>query len=500
MYRAIGKTAKTALPILAVTLVSALLHGCGGDEPASAATVPAVPTAPVVQPEDQRPQDGRVFAVDPATLPFAALAGAPAADRWWGVLGGAGYQIEVPKAWNGRLVMYAHGYAGTGSALAVSKPGIRRHLLEAGYAWAASSYSKNYYDVRAALEDTNALALAFARIAGENGRALAAPARTYLVGQSMGGHVAAAAVDEENIRAANHKMRYHGAVPMCGVLGDTALFDYFGAYQTAAQQLAGFPATGWPVADWARLAPAVRAALYTAYPGATSAQGDKLKAIVRNLTGGKRPLFDWGFGGPGAQAVQDAVWSAFGDDGSVMGILAQNVIDTTAVRFQLDDDPAESPAEQSFNAAVYRVAGSTEANRARRDGLRWVPGTNARIGVPVVTLHTLGDLYVPFSMEQIYKRRADANGTAQWLVQRAIRGVSHCDFTLAEQAAAFDDMVNWEQNGVKPAGDEVLDAATVANANYGCRFTDNTLVAGEEAASTAALRPGVAAAYPCAPV
>ena len=30
-------------------------------------------------------------------------------------------------------------------------------------------------------------------------------------------------------------------------------------------------------------------------------------------------------------------------------------------------------------------------------------------------------------------------------MQRAIRGVSHCDFTVAEQARAFDDMVNWEQ-------------------------------------------------------
>ncbi|MCO4887777.1 hypothetical protein MKD50_00190 [Cupriavidus sp. WGtm5] len=33
---------------------------------------------------------------------------------------------------------------------------------------------------------------------------------------------------------ANHKVRYHGAVPVCGVLGDTELINYFGAYQTAA--------------------------------------------------------------------------------------------------------------------------------------------------------------------------------------------------------------------------------------------------------------------------
>ncbi|MDF3834083.1 alpha/beta hydrolase [Cupriavidus basilensis] len=493
MNRAVGKAA-------VFILAGAMLYGCGSDDPAPTAATPATPapTTPVAQPEDLRLQDQRTFAVDAATLPFNALAAAPDADRWWGMLGGAGYRVEVPKNWNGRLVMYAHGYAGTGAALGFSMPSIRRHLLEAGYAWAASTYSKNYYDVRAGLEDTNALALAFNRIASDNGRPLGAPVRTYIIGHSMGGHVTAAAVDEENIQTANNKVRYHGAVPMCGVLGDTELFNYFGAYQTAAQQLAGFPATSWPVANWAQIAPTVRAALFTTYPGATTAQGDRLKAIVKNLTGGERPLFAWGFGGPGAQALQDAVWSTFGDDGSATGILTQNVINTTAIVFQLDDDPALSPVEQAFNASIYRVSGSADANRLRRDGLRWVPKTNARISVPVVTLHTLGDMYVPFSMEQIYKRRANANGTAQWLVQRAIRGVSHCDFTVAEQVTAFDDMINWEQNGVKPAGDEVLDAATVANATYGCKFTNNTLGT-EESAGTAALRPGVALSAPCGP-
>ena len=56
-------------------------------------------------------------------------------------------------------------------------------------------------------------------------------------------------------------------------------------------------------------------------------------------------------------------------------------------------------------------------------------------------------------------------------MQRAIRGISHCDFTTEEQTQAFDAMTNWEQNGVKPAGDEVLDAATVARADYGCKFS-----------------------------
>jgi hypothetical protein len=168
------------------------------------------------------------------------------------------------------------------------------------------------------------------------------------------------------------------------------------------------------------------------------------------------------------------VWSTFGRDGKMLGILNEDVITTKDIVFQLDTDPALSTEEQAYNTAIYRVQATPDANRLRRDGLRWVPKTNAQVKVPVVTIHTLGDLYVPFKMEQSYKRRADALGTSGMLVQRAIRGISHCDFTIAEQVAAFDAMIKWEQQGVKPAGDDVLTPSVVADPQYGCKFTDNT--------------------------
>ena len=441
------------------------------------------------QPEAARPQDARTFT--PVVASLTALAGAPESDRWSGVNKGASYQIEVPKNWNGMLVMYAHGYAGTGANLTAGAPAMRRYLLTQGYAWAASSYSKNYYDVRAGVEDTNALALAFNGIAAQNGRTLAAPSKTYIVGVSMGGHIASAAVDEENINAANNKVRYNGAVPMCGVLGDTELFDYFTAYQVAAQQEAGIPVTSWPVANWADIAPKVQSTLFSSFPTAATptaaavptAQGLRLKQIVQNLTGGPRPLFDIGYAGP----LQSTVWGTFGSDGTITGILNDRVVSTVNTVFQLDANPALSAEETAYNASIFRVTATPDANRARSDGLRLVPKTNALISVPVVTIHTLGDMYVPFGMEQIYKRRADALGTSGMLVQRAIRGVSHCDFTIAEQTSAFDAMVNWEQKGVKPAGDDVLTPATVADPKYGCKFTDNNFTV-DDSTSTKTVR------------
>ena len=57
-------------------------------------------------------------------------------------------------------------------------------------------------------------------------------------------------------------------------------------------------------------------------------------------------------------------------------------------------------------------------------------------------------------MQQEYRRRADAAGTADKVVQRAMRGLGHCDFTLAEEEEAFDAVVLWVATGRRPAGDQ----------------------------------------------
>jgi len=128
-------------------------------------------------------------------------------------------------------------------------------------------------------------------------------------------------------------------------------------------------------------------------------------------------------------------------------------------------------AEQYLNNAIYRIVPAPDANRQRYDGLRWVPLVWGNFNVPVLTLHNLGDLFVPFVMEQEYRQQAVAMGKGDKLVQRAIRAYIHCNFTVDETIAAFNDLVAWETAGTKPAGDDVLTAATVADPAYGCQFT-----------------------------
>ena len=480
-------------PTVLALAATAFVAACGGGDNAAA-------------PEETRPHDARTFtAANPTATTFNAMAAAPGdvvdvttTSRWAGVLNGAGYHVEVPAAWNGKLVMYAHGYAGNGATVAVQDPAIRRYFIQNGYAWAASSYAKTYYDVRAGVEDTNALALEFNNIAAKNSRMLPAPTKYFITGVSMGGHITAAAIEDEAAATAIHKVKYNGAVPMCGVLGDTELFNQFAAMQVTAQALAGLPA--YPADKFADINALVTSTLFSKFTQTPSfpapsiiatPAGVKYLSVLQNLTGGPRPLFDLGvaFG----QSFPSA-YGTFGSDGTVTGILNKAVLDTSGFTYTITGDAAGSTA---LNASVQKLTAATDANRLRTDGLRWIPKANGEFKIPVVSIHTLGDLFVPFSMEQVYQKRVAAKGNSAFLVQRAIRGISHCDFTTVEMNTAFDDMIKWEAGGAKPAGDDVVTAATVAAPTYGCTFTKNT-PGPDDSAGTVGLRQIIAASTaPC---
>jgi len=461
------KSASLSLVISAVAL-----SGCLGGGGGSSSDIES-PT-----PQQQRIADG-FFEVDEAQLPFGPLAaGVPAYEntsRWHGVIENAGYRVEVPENWNGMLVMYAHGFRGEGERLFVDSPPMRQYLLDNGYAWAASSYSTTFYDVRAGVEDTNKLALAFNDIAAQNGRPLAAPSKRYITGVSMGGHVTAAAIELETQQTANNFVPYDGAAPMCGVLGDTELFDYFGAYSVSLFEFGGVPVDSYPIDDVDAKLAAARSALWVDYAtnknanGLTQA-GLPFYASLQNLSGGPRPVYAVAFGG-----FQDLLQGFAGADGTVTGILNRNVVDTRDVTYRFQTAPGQplTPTETAFNNTIYQISPDANANALRDDGLRFIPKVNGELykAIPVVTVHTLGDLFVPISMEQIYKRRMIENGFGDQVVQRAVRAPGHCDFSFAEFEQTLDAMLEWEQNGNKPAGDDFLNPATVADSQFGCQFT-----------------------------
>ena len=396
------------------------------------------------------------YYVDEAKLPFDGVPGI-ATQRLWGVHNNAGYRIEVPANWNGRLVLWAHGYRGTGPELTVDDHPLRAFLVANGYAWAASSYSRNAYDPAQGAKDTHALTQFF------NGR-FGKPAKTYITGASMGGHVT-------GIVAEQYPQSYDGAMPVCGVLGDYELFDFFLDFNVAAQTLSGQNKTYPYGPDYlTATVPATKAGLGPAFPFALNADGQNFKSLVQLRSGGVRPTFDagwiyWNY------LAGDFLFGLGVGDGTLPrqpGVAVQN----SDVTYQFDTSPAQSAAETLFNQTVQRVQADTQARR--RNGLANVTPTTGELRIPTLTLHTLGDLFVPFHMEQEYARRVHARGYGHNLVQRATRDVGHCTFSPKEWVTTFTDLVKWVEGGTKPDGDDVLDPAKVAAPDYGCKFTDPT--------------------------
>lgn len=406
--------------------------------------------APAAAPQGPPPE----YFVDEAKLAFDALPGTNT-TRYWGILKGAGYRIEVPENWNGSLVLFAHGARNLGlpfAELTVTNPplGMREYLVRNGFAWAASSYSKNLSDIQVGVQDTHALGEYFNGLVGH-------PARTYLWGQSMGGQIAAVAVEQ-------YPQAYDGVYTTCGILGDREIISYYTSYHLVAQALVGLEGQ-FPEPDNYRTAvvPGIKATLGTPFPNVLTAKGVEFQGFVEQMSGGTRPFFPTAF-----RFWGNFVFDRGYGDGTRLVAVANAGSNTEAV-YQSDADPALSLSEEQLNATVLRV--EAEPQGAHPNGLANIPPIQGNPRVAVMTLHTIGDLQVPISMEQIYAQRVASNGKSHLLVQRAVRDLNHCGFVPAEATRAFGDLVTWVETGVKPEGDDFLDPAAVSSPDFGCRFT-----------------------------
>ncbi|WP_433263318.1 hypothetical protein ACQPZF_31870 [Actinosynnema sp. CS-041913] len=400
-------------------------------------------TSAAATPPHDQPLPGYTISNPP--LPPASVGGAPSRVLQ-GVHEHAGYIVEVPPRWNGRLAMWAHGHRGASTVLTVEPPAyeLRQRLLDQGFAWAASTYYANDYDVKAGVESTHDLATHFTTLVGR-------PTDVFLAGVSMGGHVTGRSLEQ-------YPGFYRGALPLCGVLGDQELFDFLLDYQLTAQALAGVDAYPLPADYGSAVVPRLKAEL--GLDGVPNERGAQFAQVVINRTGGARPgaqaafglwkdfLFDLAAGGRGDRLAADPLQ------------LATNV----ATRYT-----PNTPVD--LNRRVERVF--PENLKARlTPALTEIPRIAGRPTVPVLSLHDLGDLFVPFSMEQQYQRDVRLNGRSHLLAQRAIRAAQHCEFSPDEVGRAWDDLVTWVDTGKRPAADVVDDPAAVAAPDYGCRFSD----------------------------
>ncbi|MCA1645401.1 MAG: hypothetical protein LC797_08015 [Chloroflexi bacterium] len=362
---------------------------------------------------------------------FEALAGATGE---FGYYAGGAYRLEVPSAWNGGLVLFAHGYRGEGPDIFVSDSPIREHLIANGYAWAASSYRGNSYRPDWGVDDTLTLRDLFIARYGE-------PRWTMLHGQSMGGHVLVASLEQ-------HPDMYQAALAECGVLTGIGEFDYLAAYTAAADYLSDAGLLAAP--DQATFGKIIEQQWLPTMgtPGAYTARGKQFDSVVKYLTGG-----DLAFREQGLAQFYTRDLSPFGDPAHApSGAPARRALDTRNVTLEIDPGLGVSAAE--LNAGVRRFSPAPGARSPDQDPV--FADLTGQISAPVLSIHDTGDAFVPFKFEQDYRHKTIAAGTDNLLVQRAIRRAGHCNFTAAERNQAFDDLVNWLEYGVQPRGEDVL--------------------------------------------
>lgn len=457
--------ARRALLAVLVT-ITALVAGCLSGAVAQAAGrqpghQPAGHQPAGHQPDGSQPLPGYTV-VNPPLPPLQTAYGP--SRVYQGVYRHAGYDLEVPPRWNGELVMWAHPYFGNDPVLLLDPPefGLRQLLLDQGYAWAASTFTTSGFAVGSGVTSTHDLA----RYAGQ--LLHRTPSRIYLTGISMGGQVVARSLEQ-------YPHFYAGALPMCGTLGDVEVFDYVADLNLVAQDLAGVREYPVPADYQTRVVPQLldRLGLSGLAPGEqpTNPLGRQFQAITVQRSGGERP-------GAGAAF---SYWANNGlflldlpDDGGPLANNPMRVAHNLPTRYSPN-------ALVDVNATVQRIAPVDKRNEVSA-ALTPVARVTGRPKVPVLTLHGIGDLLVPLSMEQIYAREVAAHHRSDLLVQRAIRSVDHCDFSPNEVADAWNSLIRWvraegpvARAAARPAGDDVLDPAVLAAPGFGCRFTDSSV-------------------------
>jgi pimeloyl-ACP methyl ester carboxylesterase len=327
------------------------------------------------------------------------------------------YLFCVPpaQAWNGNLIVYAHGYVNPFDALAIVDDvigGLRvsEIVTAGGFAFATTSYRNNGLIIFEGEQDLLRTVHEFERQFGKvSGAVLAA-------GVSEGAAVAVLAGER-------YPQLFDGVLAACGPVGDfrgqlnhlndfRVLFDFF------------FPGviSGSPIA----IPEAVLQAWIT---GALQAQ--VLAALQANPANAVALFTAAGIAlppGPPPEYVAEFT----------IRLLAYNILGTGDVQSRIGqpyDNTATVYPPPADNEEIVRF---TAEQRALSQLKKYE--TDGRLSVPVVTIHNLNDPIVPFEQEALYEAKVEAAGAGGLLTAYPVPPASpfgHCVFTVPEVQGAL---------------------------------------------------------------
>jgi pimeloyl-ACP methyl ester carboxylesterase len=339
---------------------------------------------------------------------------------------GALYALDMPVAWNGDLVVYAHGIVDP--VLPVALPSSQDHfailrnaLMDRGFAVASSSFSENGFALKDGAARTHQLTGLFTASFGR-------PRRVLLAGHSLGS-MAALQVAE------SFPGQYDGAVIMCGFVGGTTpeieymanarvAFDYF--FPDV------IPGSVFEILPGAVFRP----------PTATSQGSDLFNAVQGALVAGFASSRTFQFASVAGlkwNTPQELVAAAL----SVIGFnlrYTQSVLDHTHGHIPFDNRETVytgSADDAALNEGIQRWTGDADAMNYVA---QYYTPTGA-LQIPVQTLHTSRDPVVPAWHEDIFAGNVTDQGATGLLEGNIVTAFGHCNFTDAQALAAFDRLV-----------------------------------------------------------
>lgn len=336
-----------------------------------------------------------------------------------GTIGTAQYRVDVPKNYNGSLIIYCHGYSQTPGKFEKDKEptALTKAFLELGYAVAQSGYSAGGWAVKEALEDTEALRKQFV---GKYGK----PKKTYVTGHSMGGTVTIALAE-------SYPDMYDAALQMCGPVGailtqfQRRMFDTLVVYDYYFPGLLGSPAEITDDVDSAFEFVQRLQKEATSYP-------DRLSAFQK-----------WSGLQSDTEMAQTVAFYAVIQK-ELMKRAGGNAFDNRNTLY------SGSPDDGLLNRGVKRYAAEAQAV----DYLKKYYTPKFEPKIPILSLHTTYDPLVPVDQANAYGDAVRVHGGDANYVQRFVSRNGHCTFTPAETVHAFQDLVKWKDAGTRPEAGE----------------------------------------------
>jgi hypothetical protein len=377
-----------------------------------------------------------------AAFTLAAPSATLADTELTGESGGMFFRIVVPDAWNGKLVVWNHGFSLSPVGPVSDLGPLAPVQLSEGYAVAASSYSQIGWALFRTAIDNYRLIKVFKTNFGT-------PSEILVNGASLGGIVTAQEIELLQL-AGNIK----GAFPFCGAVAgsrnwDAAIdlrlaYDFIcGAVPGAAIPggATGLPSPGYPgyVYTQTQMALAANACFGILAPPAfrTPDQAARLLQFrTSTVRAGGNPL-------PESFVLTDLGFGLFGMSNLIFENGKLNGRQGVGNKYVTYDDPA-------LNAGIARVNADFIGSL-----LLYFDYTPFGIvgNTKIVSMHTDGDGLVIVENEGNYRDVVPASKLTTAIVDEA--GNTHCGFTTAELIAGWESLRSWVGGAPKPTAADI---------------------------------------------